>query len=203
MPSTMLVRGCFAASVILAWVGISPLDLKGARDAVAGEIILTPQKAGPSTSASEQRSRARAYQRDDMPTVVVPQEEVEGVLSPRQSRPESRARDNRLRAGERRAEPELPGSNIIGPGVAGSAVPGTAGAESGSAREKARDNRARAAGYSRGTSDVVSARVGADGIPTIACKDVDNVAGRIGDDVKSGGVIIVMRDGKPIKVRCQ
>ena len=163
----------------------------------AGEIIVAPQKnsAGASRSAGEQRDRARAYQGEAPPggTIIVLPEE-EGVLSPRSGGAEGRARDNRNRA--RQMQSGKDSSEIE------FAVPGS-GNDGNATRSKAGELRSRAAGYSRGETHSSTSGKAADGIPVIVCKDTESVAGRIGDDAVSGGVVIIMRDGKPMKVRCQ
>jgi hypothetical protein len=69
--------------------------------------------------------------------------------------------------------------------------------------ERAQENRARARSYVSTSNTVVIERIGSDGIPIVACgKSVDNVAGRIGDDVQPGGIFFIMRDNKAFKVRC-
>ncbi|MCX7170258.1 MAG: hypothetical protein NTY41_08200 [Proteobacteria bacterium] len=174
---------------------------------LAGEIIMVPQPGsgktpGKSPSSSEQRDRAKAYQKDQAsgtPTIiVVPEEESEGALSPRGSAPEGRARENRSRAGDYQRGTD----SSLHPGM----VKPEAGIllDGGTTQERAHDNRSRASGYSRGESQSgIAGRIGPDGIPLVVCKDRDNVAGQIGDDLKSGSVIVILRDGKQVKVRCQ
>ena len=121
--------------------------------------------------------------------IVAPAEE-EGILSPRNNSSESRARDNRLRARQAQTGKEAQEIEFVVPG-----------SEAATTRSKAGDLRSRAAGYSRGSSRI-DPKAG-EGLPVIVCKDVESVAGRIGDDVASGSVIVITRDGKPMKVRCQ
>lgn len=164
-----------------------------ARSLTAGEIIVSPQPgAAPgSRGASEQRDRARVYQGQPPAAstiIVVPEEE--GVLSPRNSGAEGRAYDNRNRARQMQGGKYGAEVEFVQPG-----------GESATTRSKAGELRSRAAGYSRGETH--SSKMGKDGVPVIVCKDTDSVAGRIGDDAVSGGIVIIMRDGKPMKVRCQ
>lgn len=163
----------------------------------AGEIIVAPQSgnAGSSRSAGDQRDRARAYQKDSAAgsttIVVVPEEESPGILAPRFSAPENRASDNRNRARQMQSGKEGGEVEVVVPG----------NGEAATTRDRARDLRSRAAAYTRGDSHTNSNSK--DGLPVIACKDVESVAGRIGDDASSGSVIVIIRDGKPMKVRCQ
>ncbi|MCX7178085.1 MAG: hypothetical protein NTX56_04680 [Proteobacteria bacterium] len=170
---------------------------------LAGEILIAPQQGdkNKSSSASEQRERAKSYRKDDpvtsSTTIVLPEEESDGALSPRGNAAEGRARDNRARARETQREADFPFQPILIKPDAGTLMEG-------GSQERARDNRARASGYSRGEHlSAVPGRVGADGIPLVICKDRDNVAGQIGDDLKSGSVIVILREGKQVKVRCQ
>lgn len=172
----------------------------------AGEIIMVPQQdtgkpAGKARSATEQRDRARAYQEDDASAVpsiiVVPEEEVEGALFPRGGATEGRARDNRSRAADYQHGNDSSYRPLIKPN-SGSLTDGV------TTQDKAHENRARAGGYSRGDGQAgFTGRVGPDGIPFVICKDRDNVAGQIGDGLQSGSVIVILRDGKQVKVRCQ
>lgn len=171
---------------------------------LAGEIIMVPQQgAGNSpnktSSATEQREKARAYRKDETsaPTtiIVVPEEESEGALSPRVSAPPERARDNRSRASDYQHGTDSslsPGSIRPDTGIL---------LDGGTTQERARENRSRASAYTKGDNQPV--RVGPDGIPLVVCKDRDNVAGQIGDDLQSGSVFFILRDGKQVKVRCQ
>ena len=156
----------------------------------AGEIIVAPQQGGASEarSASELRDRARAYQSETgSASIILP--EAEGVLSPRSTGGEGRAHDNRSRARQTQGGRDSTEIEIVVP------------AEASTPRNKASELRSRAGGYAHGENR--SHGKADDGIPTIVCKDVESTAGRIGDDLVSGGIIIIMRDGKPFKVRCQ
>jgi len=163
----------------------------------AGEIIVAPkQTATPvSRAASEQRDRARTYQGEapaSSTIIVVPEEE--GILSPRGggssgSAAELRNRARQLQGGKGSSDIEF-------------VVPGTS-SDANSTRNKASELRSRAAGYSRGETHSSTTAKTNDGIPVIVCKDTESIAGRIGDDAVSGGIVIIMRDGKPMKVRCQ
>lgn len=172
---------------------VSALTLVFAGALSAGEIIVAPQPqpaSGAARSASEQRDRARSY-REEAPAgstiVVVPEEE--GVLSPRGGA-DARAHDNRSHARQMQSGKDAQEPEIVVP----AGDPGTA-------RSRAGELRSRAGGYARGETRATGRTN--DGIPVIVCKDAESVAGRIGDDVVSGGILIIMRDGKPTKVRCQ
>jgi len=207
MPSGLAFAIIAAASVLASGYAVAEsLAAWPADRLLAGEIILVPQPgsgkaAGKTAGASEQRDRAKAYQNDEAaaPTIiVVPEEEAEGALSPRGNAPEGRARDNRSRAGDyQRGTDSSLHPGLIKPDT-GILLDG------GTTQDRAHDNRARAGVYSRGESQSgLTGRVGPDGIPLVVCKDRDNVAGQIGDDLKPGSVIVILRDGKQVKVRCQ
>lgn len=178
------------------WV-VSVLTAIFAGSLSAGEIIVAPQQAGTggSRSASEQRDRARAYQSEapaGSTILVLPEEE--GVLSPRNGGAEGRAYDNRNRARQMQGGKDSSDIEFVVPG---------SGSDANTTRNKASELRSRAAGYSRGETHTATGGKANDGIPVIVCKDTESVAGRIGDDAVSGGILIIMRDGKPMKVRCQ
>lgn len=173
---------------------------------LAGEIIMVPQQGagkspGKTSSAAEQRDRAKAYQKDDVsavPTlIIVPEEEGEGALAPRGGSSDGRAKDNRSRAGDYQHGNDSSYRPLIKPD-------GSISLDGVTTQDRAHDNRARASGYSRGESQTgLTGRVGPDGIPFVVCKDRDNIAGQIGDGLQSGSVIVILRDGKQVKVRCQ
>ena len=209
MPRVLAAYAIFAAASVFASAFAAAGDLAAwpAGRLLAGEIIMVPQSGsgkapGKTSGAREQRDRAKAYRTEEAevaPTViVVPEEESEGALSPRGGAPEGRARDNRSRAGDyQRGTDSSLHPGLIKPDAGVPLDPGTT-------QERAHDNRARASGYSRGENQSGhTGRVGTDGIPLVVCKDRDNVAGQIGDALKPGSVIVILRDGKQVKVRCQ
>lgn len=171
-----------------------------ASGASAEIVVPTQQDSGKKAAktAAESRAKAKAYRESESGSakiIVVPEEEEEeGLLGPRRQ-PESGASVNRAKArqyqqGQGTTQIPIP----IGRDSAGSA-PTTA--------ERAQENRARARSYVSTDNKVVVERIGSDGIPIVSCgKLVDNVAGRIGDDVQPGGVFFIMQDNKAIKVRC-
>lgn len=149
-------------------------------------------------SAAELRTRAKAYQEPaagSTPAVVVPEEEEEGLLGPRRQ-PESRAAE--IRGKVRQYQQGQGTTQIPVPAAKDAANQGA------STAERAQENRARARSYvSTDSTALVIERMGSDGIPIVSCgKLVDNVAGRIGDDIQPGGVFVIMRDNKPFKFRC-
>lgn len=174
----------------------------GASAAVAGEIILSPSQDGGAVSAAtagEQRDRARGYRKNQSPDagtsiILVPEEEEEGMLSPRGGVESSRAAENRLRAKQLRQSED-------GHGLPAIIMPG-AGGDDASAHERAQESRLKARAY-REHGQSATDKVGPDGIPLVLCPSTDNVAGRIGDDARSGGLIYIIRDGKSIKARCR
>ena len=68
-------------------------------------------------------------------------------------------------------------------------------------QEHLESNRYKAMGYMKGDSQGV---FGADGLLIVTCRDTGSVAGRIGDDSRSGNVINTIDSlGRQIKVRCK
>lgn len=197
---------------------------------LAGEIIVTPQTANnPSAKAADlvdrarasrkdeaptnastiiivpgntsQVDRARAYRKDEVPgaptIIVVPEDEEAGVLTPgRGGAAPSSAGSNRLKARKYQQNGSLsPDSGVL--------VIEPQSDESTTAA-RAKDNRARANSYAKGDlQSILTGKVGADGIPLVVCKGVNNQAGRIGDDVESGSVFTIIQNSRPTKVRCQ
>ncbi len=172
---------------------------------LAGEIILAPPSRTGSISegdATRMKEAARDQRRGNPPSsVIIVDEAEEGVLSPRRG-PSSPA-DNSARARNHRldgdsSEGALP-SIIIGPLPSG-ASPAPSDSV---AAQKAHSNRVRAIEYRKGDQSApVSAR-GGEGLPVVDCTNVENVAGRIGDDNKSGSLIILIQDRNQVKARCR
>lgn len=166
---------------------------------LAGEIIMAPDKSSAgrsSTGARSQRERAGAYQREEGNASPVPEDD-EGVMAPRGGAPaEERAFENRVRARAYQQGREMP-SSVTPNAVSGPSevpVPAT---------ERAHDLRARARSYADGSKDIDLSHVGSDGIPVVSCRDVDNMTGRIGDDVQPGSVFYIFRNGRQVRVRCK
>ena len=51
--------------------------------------------------------------------------------------------------------------------------------------------------------EAAGALTGNDALPVVDCSNVDNVAGRIGDDTQSGSVITLMQGRNQVRVRCR
>lgn len=165
---------------------------------LAGEILVSPPRSsGKSSSAasSENRERARSYKQDGTSaagaTVVIVPEDEEGLLSPRgtDSLPETRAKAREYQSDTHGQQPQI----LIVPGQEPGRVETT--------RERLEENRSKARSYMKGETPV--GMVGADGLLVVNCRDVDSVAGRIGDDTQSGSVISIFQNGKQVKVRCK
>lgn len=181
----------------LAWAEVT-LDAPG-KILLAGEILIGPDKSDvrPNNGARNQRERASAYKKgteDALPVTVA--EEEDGILAPRGGAPaEERAYDNRVRA---RTYQPVGDQGALSQGMNGGSgdlpVPATT-------QDRAKDMRNRARSWAPGEIDL--SHVGPDGVPLVPCKDVDNVTGRIGDDVAAGSIFYIMRNGKPVKVRCK
>lgn len=167
---------------------------------LAGEILIGPDKSEVRTpGARSQRERAGAYQRGA--EAALPVEEEGGFLSPRSGAPvEEKAFENRARARAYQQGADMP---VVIP-----AMPSGLGDLPGAmtSQERARDLRGRARTYtgSGNAQEIDLSNVGADGIPVVTCRgEADNVAARIGEDAVPGSVFYIMRQGKPVKVRCR
>jgi hypothetical protein len=179
------------------------LLLSAAGLAGAGEIILSPpagEAGAVGGGASEQRQRAKTYRKSQSPEtgttiILMPEDEGEGMMSPRGGVESSRAAENRLRAKVLRQSEDGRGApaTIIIPGSGGDDEP---------SHDRARDNRLKARVY-RDHGQSALDKVGPDGVPWVLCTNTESVAGRIGDDVQSGSLIYIIRDGKPVKARCR
>lgn len=184
---------------VLSAAGVMAAEESGNALLLAEIVVPAKEDSGKkaSESAAESRGKAKAYRESESGTttiIVIPEEEEEGLLSPRRQ-PESRASENRVKARQYQQ----------GQGAAQVPLPATkdSGRSGATTAERAQESRARARSYVSTDNSVVIERIGSDGIPIVACgKLVDNVAGRIGDDVQPGGVFFIMRDNKPFKVRC-
>jgi len=184
---------------------------------LAGEIIVVPSvgaQKNSTTSASESARKARAARNDPSATapatiIIVPEEE--GVLSPPGV---SAPPDNRVKAKDYSRGVNSNGSTtvlILPDGVSD-------GAET-SRGEILERNRSKARQYSDGdidgnkgnggrTGTIVKmgtsvGAVGSDGVIVFVCDDTNNVAGRVGDDTKSGNVFSVVINGRLTKARCK
>lgn len=184
---------------------------------LAGEIIVVPSagaQKNSATSASESARRARAARNDPSATapatiIIVPEEE--GVLSPPGV---SAPPDNRVKARDYSRGVNSNGSTtvlILPDGVSD-------GAET-TRGEILERNRSKARQYSDGdidgnkgnggkTGTIVKmgtsvGAVGSDGVIVFVCDDTNNVAGRVGDDTKSGNVFSVVINGRLTKARCK
>lgn len=168
---------------------------------LAGEIILAPTRngsGGSAASSENNRDRARAYQsgssNSGSGSVVVPEEE-EGLLSPRGA---TSPADNRAKARDYLRGVAPPGSNqvLIAPEQHDAGTTETA-------RGQLEKNRSKARAYMKSDSSIDVVGVGADKLPVVVCRDIDNVSGRIGDDSQSGNIITITRDGRSMKARCK
>lgn len=146
-------------------------------------------------AAIDHQRRARAYRRADG------NDETEGLdrllTDPESSRGKLRANMDRARANQRSGsadsgdEVEIDLDQLL--------------IDPESSRGKVRINVDRARNYQKGRSPgFISPNLNdSTHLPVVDCNAIGNVAGRIGDDYAPGSVIIIMRDGKGIKVRCK
>lgn len=180
---------------------------------LAGEIIVVPSagaQKNSATSASESARKARAARNDPSATapatiIIVPEEE--GVLSPPGV---STPPDNRVKAKDYSRGVSSNGSTTVL--ILPDGVPDGAETSRGEILER---NRSKARQYSDGdignggkTGTIVKmgtsvGAVGSDGVIVFVCDDTNNVAGRVGDDTKSGNVFSVVINGRLTKARCK
>jgi hypothetical protein len=173
-----------------------------AASAWSGEIIVAPQNdnSAPHTNASEQIDRARSYRKDETPSastiIIIPENSDQGVLTPGRSGAPNSAQSNRLKARKYQQN----GAQSTDSGILAIELP----EDETTLQGQARDNRKRASNYAKGDlKSILTGKVGADGIPIVVCKGVNNQAGRIGDDIESGSVFSIVQNGRSVKVRCQ
>lgn len=182
--------------LLAAFAFSAPLLMTVGQTAIAGEfqpiqlaeLIVGPDKAPAQTGtgARNQRDRAAGY-RDEAPVIV---DDGPGILSPRGGAPaEERAYDSRSRARSYQQQTDPAYGAII---------------QGGQEAYGGNDNRARARAFATtGSNDELDlSNVGRDGIPLVPCRPVDNVSGRIGDDSIRGAIVLIVRNGQKIKVRC-
>lgn len=176
----------------------------------AGEIVILPSSGNELSSSEKEATRLRESARAERkgqipaqagPVLILPEEDA-GVLSPRQT---PSASENIDRARARRKENNGSTNSIVVPLGEVHVAPPSSPAES--AQQHARKNRERAIEYRKGEhpSGLANTLGGAssENLPLIDCQAVDNVSGRIGDDTRSGNVIILIRDREQVRVRCR
>ena len=196
-PKTMILMAfALSASTLMA----TDFSLMPNAIQLAGEIIVTQQSGNSTASqAAELLDRARAQRRDEVPgattIILIPESDESGELESGQSSVPNGAKANRLKAKKYQKNGTTStdsGIILIEP------------AEDSSSSGRAQSSRARANSYTKGDlKSVLTRKVGADGIPLVVCKGVNNQAGRIGDDTESGSVFAIIENGRPIKVRCE
>lgn len=178
---------------------------------LAGEIVVVPSGTAvksTATGASDNRKSARAIRdpaASKTQTIIIVPEDEEGVLSPSMVPAPA---DNRSKARDYSRGTDSNGSTTV------IIVPEDSGAETDRGRSLSR-NRSKArrysddgAGVSTQTGSVVKIGtavgiMGADGVVVYACDDVNNAAGRIGDDSQAGNVFTVMVGSKQVRARCK
>jgi hypothetical protein len=167
----------------------------------AGEIVLTPDntsKRPPHDAAADLRNRARAQRIDGiattpMTTIVEQLEEIPLGTHPPNAATENRNRAHSYQQGGDGSTPSDLGRILVDPD---------------SNQGKAKRNTDRARAYMKGASPgITGSHFGGTGnLPVVECNNqaASSVVARIGDDnTTSGSVIILIRDGKSIKVRCK
>lgn len=167
----------------------------------AAEFVIAPngdKVPAPGKSASSMRDKARSQRGDTGPavpltTIIQELDEEEGAFG---ARPGGATTDNRNRA------------RSYQQGGDGSSSPSDLDrllTDPDSNRGKVKSNLDRARAYQKGAAPGVTNQQmgGVDNLPIVDCNAADSVAARIGDDYASGSVIILMRDGKGVKVRCK
>ncbi len=196
--SGALGRGLLALSMLAYGAGVQ-----------SGEIVVgaSPKVKSNASSvsssgseASRQREAARDYRKGQVATEVLVLPEVvdeEGLLSPREEVDFAEDNVDRARAARQGGSGQGSGVSVLG-NDSGRVVTD----ESPSA-QSARKNREKATAYRKGGTTGAMAVSGNDALPVVDCSNVENVAGRIGDDTQSGSVIMLMQGRNQIKVRCR
>ena len=133
--------------------------------------------------------------------LIIEADDEEGILSPRGagSPAEQRAFEHRWRA--RSFIQDGKANTNSTPRVHSGSTPVLLDAPSNATRHS---NRARS--YADGTGnwrEMDLSQRDKDGIPLVNCRNIDNVSGRIGDDTASGSVVLLVRNGQQIKVKCR
>lgn len=212
MSAASILAGVVWGGAVLAGAGDialgSDVDRTPAAPMIlAGEIVISSHpKASDSATTSEkdatrQMEAAREHRtgQASTPAVIVVPEDDEGMLSPRRSGSGAAEHSSRART-YRQIDTS---SGVVAPQLmAPDAAPGS---KIESSTQRARDNRNRATEYRTGEARIGNqvAVVGKDGLPIIDCSATENVAGRIGDDTRSGSVVILIQDRNQIRVRCR
>lgn len=161
---------------------------------------LTP--AAPAKAAAQSnRDRAHSFKNEVPATLIIEADDEEGILSPRGggSPAEQRAFEQRWRARSFIQDGKANTSST--PRVHSGSTPVLLDAPSNATRHS---NRARS--YADGTGnwrEMDLSQRDKDGIPLVNCRNIDNVSGRIGDDTASGSVVLLVRNGQQIKVKCR
>lgn len=172
--------------------------------ASAGEIIVgsgTERARSGGDRASDQREKAKAKRTEGEPAVPLSSIVEDLDDGPFGGRPGAAANDNRARS---RAYQQQGSGGSSGSAVTPSTIEQLmVDPDSNQGRNKSNLDRARA--YQRGESPGVTNTQfgGTENLPLVDCKSVESVAGRIGDGVASGEVIVVIQNGKGVKVRCR
>lgn len=170
-----------------------------ASSAHAAEFVIAPngdRVPAAGNSASSIRDKARSQRSDTGPAVplstIIQELDEEG---PYGARPDGATTDNR-----NRARSYQQGGDSSRPADLDRLM-----TDPDSNRGKVNSNLDRARAYQKGgTPGVTNPNMGGvDNLPIVDCNATGSVAARIGDDYVSGSVIIIMREGKGVKVRCK
>lgn len=160
----------------------------------------TPAAPAKATAQSN-RDRAHAFRNEAPQTLIIETDVEEGVLSPRGGSPaEQRAFEQRWRARSFIQDGKASTTSST-PRVHSGSTPVLLDAPSNATRHS---NRAR--NYATGSGNWHELDLNQrdkDGIPLVNCRSIDNVSGRIGDDTTSGSVVLLVRNGQQIKVKCR
>lgn len=193
-------------------MAVMVLALFLAEVSTAGEILIGPSGGGSRSPSSDNREKARDYIKEDRSEsgspniVIVPDHDGSGIFSPRIM---ELPQDNRSKA-----------RDYIRDKDSGTSLPAIivppSGSRSDSTRDAAERQRNKARGYVDGWDGATGSKpgtyvqigtsmgvTGKDGIIVFDCAAISNVAGRIGDDLRSGSDFIVVINGKNHKARCR
>jgi len=178
----------------------------------SGEILMPPPVKGKANSlvanekpeeASALRNKAQAYKSGSIQSIspsgeaiIIHMDEApeidEGVLLPRSDETSAISRSRKYES----SRDNMPGTQD-GQSSSNNGLP----ADRQDIKAQLEKNRLKATQYMNGKP--VSSQVSASNDAEVDCASTGNVSGRIGDDSLSGREIIVVRDGKKIKMRCK
>lgn len=173
--------------------------------ACAGEIVLSPAQKETARQSGASRlkevARDQRTERDASAVLVIESgaEDEDVLFAPPRSSPEMGPLDNAAKARVYRQTESSSGSApavIVVPESVSPANLGTA--------QQAKTLLNKASEYRKGERTAGVGQTTESGVlPLVDCRATENASGRIGDDVSSGSVVIIVQGRKQIKARCR